>query len=227
MARTEFHEDAHPEATEITGDRDYGPWGQCVVDPASTTGERCTAPAKGPHGKCHSHGGSTPTKDENPDVGAPEGNSRAVSHGAYAEHNKFYQEVLDDGLRGVADDIFAGYVEDYRERHGDPPMGHEAELFRIAVSHVKDVNLENWAEERPDELDSGNALVDREVHYSDEGDQYYRYKESVVQKAQKRLSTDRRQWLKDFGLLSESPDAKAAEALGGLKEAWKERAGSE
>lgn len=206
----DFHEDAHPEATEITGERDYGAWGQCVVDPASTTGERCTAPAKGPHGKCHSHGGSS--------TGAPEGNGHAISHGAYAEHNKFYTEVLDDGLRGVVDDIFADYMERYRERHGEPPLGHEAELFRIAVSHVKDVNLENWAEERPDELESGNALVDREVHYSDEGDKYYRYKESVVQTAQKRLSTDRRQWLKDLGLL-ESPESEAASATESLASA--------
>ncbi|AAM88676.1 hypothetical protein PhiCh1p02 [Natrialba phage PhiCh1] len=86
---SKFHEEAHPEAIQITNqERDYGQWGQCVVDPAKSTGERCTQPAKGSHGKCHTHGGSTTTADENPKQGRgdQDGNDNAVEHGAYREN---------------------------------------------------------------------------------------------------------------------------------------------
>lgn len=221
-----FNPNAHEEATEITGERDYGEWGQCVAK-ASTTGERCTQPAKGPHGKCHSHGGAegsgAPEGNDNAvgnDGGAPEDNTNAVTHGAYADENRFYRQVLDDSLRALVDAIFDDYTETYESIHGeDPPLGLEMELFRLSVSHVKDVVLDNWATDRPATLETGNPLVEQETEkdfVEEVGPvDHDTYKESVVLQAQKKLSTDRRQWLKDLGLL-EDPESAKAEAIEGL-----------
>jgi len=126
-------------------------------------------------------------------------------------------------MRGFVDDVFEDYLERYRELHGDPPLGIESELFRISVTHAKDIGLDRWADEKPEELDSGHPLVDKEtrkksINHSDGSSRVideHRYRESVVTKAQKRLSTDRRQWLKDLGLL-EDPESQTADAIGDL-----------
>jgi len=47
-----------------------------------------------------------------------------------------------------------------------------------------------------------------------------RYRQSVVTKAQGKLSRDRRQWLKDLGFL-EDPESQKADAISDLKDAWK------
>lgn len=160
--------------------------------------------------RCRMHGGIV-----GDDAGAPERNTNASTHGAYVDENAYYQQELDDAGRELVDDIFQDYVNLYRDRHGAPTAGHQAELFRISVSHVKDIELDKWSQERPDSLDPGNGLVARETHYTDGGTQYHRYKESVVLKAEKKLSTDRRMWLKDLGLL-EDPESQKADAIGEL-----------
>lgn len=215
-APDEFHDEAHPEAREITGDRRYGEWGQCIAT-AKTTGERCRGYAQGPHGVCGSHGadGADAGGDVGDPGGAPEGNTNGVTHGAYADENAYYQHELDDSGRELVDSIFQDYVEQYRELHGEPPLGHETELFRISVSHVKDIELDRWASQRPDDLDPGNGLVARETHYTDDGTEYHQYSESVVLSAQKKLSSDRRMWLKDLGLL-EDPESQKADAISEL-----------
>lgn len=172
-------------------------------------------------GPCKHHGGAGGNVGD--PGGAPEGNTNSVTHGAYVEENAYYQQILDDDGRELVDAIFADYVEQYREMHGEPPLGHETELFRIAVSHVKDIELDRWTYERPEDLDSGNGLVARETRYSDDGTKYHKYKESVVLSAQKKLSSDRRMWLKDLGLL-EDPESQKADALAGLKDEWKNSA---
>ena len=226
-APDEFHDDAHPEAREITGDRRYGEWGQCIGT-AKSTGERCRGYAQGPHGKCTTHGGSedsgAPEGNTNAEGnaggdGAEEGNTRAVTHGAYADENTFYQDVLGDDLRDLVDEIFEDYTERYEHRHSEePPVGLEMELFRLSVSHVKDVVLDRWATEKPETLSSGNPLVDRETERDfnpEDGSVIVEsYKESVVLTAQKRLSSDRRQWLKDLGLLDD-PETQKADAMEG------------
>jgi len=178
-------------------------------------------------GRCKHHGGcnggdngqGAPEGNDNADGndgGASEDNTNAVKHGAYADHNRFYNQVLDDPLRALADDIFADYIEKYRASHGGPPLGLESELFRLSVSHVKDVVLDNWATDRPASLETDNPLVEQNTekdHVEEVGpvDQHT-YKESVVLQAQKKLSTDRRQWLKDLGLL-EDPESQKADAI--------------
>lgn len=85
-APDEFHPDVHSDATEITGDREYGEWGQCVAT-AKSTDERCRGYAQGPHGKCSTHGGAE-------DSGAPEDNTNAATHGAYSQ--SFVEDFLTD-----------------------------------------------------------------------------------------------------------------------------------
>ncbi|OYR86033.1 hypothetical protein DJ84_01070 [Halorubrum ezzemoulense] len=225
--RDDFHENAHPKATEITGDRDYGEWGQCIVDPASSTGERCTQPAKGSHGKCHSHGGSedsgapegntnaegnngggAPEENDNAEGNAggaaPEDNTNAVTHALFVESNRFYQEVIDDALRELCDDIYESYVKKFREINGEPIVGEKARLSEIAVNHIKVIHSDNWVAHRPDELHSRNALVDRETRVKASQDEFreeVRYKESVVVKTQQRLRKEDRKWLKEMSLL--------------------------
>lgn len=107
-------------------------------------------------------------------------------------------------------------------------LGIEAKLFRISVTHAKDIGLDRWADEKPDEQDSGHSLVDKETTKKSVTNEYgestiieqRRYRESVVTKAQKKLLTDRRQWLKDLGLL-EDPQSQTADAISELKDAWK------
>ena len=101
-APDEFHDDAHPDAREITGERSYGEWGQCIAT-ASSTGERCRGYAQGPHGKCRNHGGATPTADENDRQGRGDqkGNRNAVTHGAFAKH---FTSHLTEGEQAAFDD---------------------------------------------------------------------------------------------------------------------------
>jgi len=174
-------------------------------------------------GRCSKHGGAGGSGGERENAGAPEDNTNAVTHGAYADANSYYQDVLDDDLRQFVDDVFADYIEEYRERHGEPPLGIESELFRVAVTHAKDIGLDRWANEKPEELKSGHPLVDKETTKKSVTDRdglprlidQHKYRESVVASAQKRLSTDRRQWLKDLGLL-EDPESQKADAFGDL-----------
>ncbi|WP_455448298.1 hypothetical protein [Natrinema thermotolerans] len=182
-------------------------------------------------GRCSNHGGASdgaPEGNDNAegnDGGAPEENTNAVTHGAYADENSYYQNVLDDPLREFVDDVFADYLEQYRELHGDPPLGIESELFRIAVTHAKDIGLERWADEKPEGLESGHPLVDEETEIVPIGEgqteTQRRYRESVVLAAQKKLSNDRRMWLKDLGLL-EDPDSQLADSQEDVADALRE-----
>lgn len=104
-----FHVDAHPEAKAPVGDRNYGKWGQCVSD-SNTTGDRCGGVAKGPHGKCYSHGGGTPTKEENEDVGAPEGNDNAVGNDGGAPNRN--QNAMESGLRSDPRNLFDWLIKE-------------------------------------------------------------------------------------------------------------------
>lgn len=218
MARTEFHDDAHPEATDLTGNREYGPWGQCVAHSKSAD-RRCRQPAKGTHGKCRTHGGETENdKNDKRGRGDQEANQNATTHGLRAKKvNAFYQDVLDEDVKALVDDIFADYVAKYERLHGEPTTGDAAELFRIAVSYGKHVHADNWAVERPTDLDSGHPMVDRETKVSESGREYHTYKETVVAKGQARLSRDRRAWLKDLGLLDD-PESQQADAVSSLAE---------
>lgn len=188
-------------------------------------------------GRCSKHGGAGGSGGQREHSGAPEDNTNAVTHGAYADANSYYQNVLSDELQSFVDDVFADYVLRYHELHGDGalgddedptnhiPLGIESELFRVAVTHAKDIGLDRWADEKPDGLESGHPLVDEETEIVPVGEgqteTQRRYRESVVLAAQKKLSNDRRMWLKDLGLL-EDPESQSAASRVEMADALRE-----
>jgi hypothetical protein len=200
--------------------------------------DRCAKPVRNGEGYCENypvdgaatcrmHGGTGGAPESNQNAagnaggGVPDGNTNAASHGLYAESHAFYQEIATDTERELIDRIYEDYLTRYRERYGDPPCGHDIKLFGIAVNIVKELHAESWTVDKPEEVKTGNALVDRETHYSDQGDKYYRYKVTVVQRAIRSVSNDTRQWLKDLGLLPSADDADATVGITGLGDALK------
>lgn len=186
-------------------------------------GEQCGHPegwgTENESGPCKFHGGATPTSEENPDVGNGEQdeNQNATTHSLHARKvNAVYQKVFSEDVQALVDSIYQDYLEDYRDRHGEPREGDKAELFRIAVSYGKHVHSEDWAIGKPDELESGNAMVDKETSYKTTQDGEVipekEYKQTVVQQGQQQLSQDRRMWLKDLGLLDTNPESQKAQA---------------
>ncbi|AXR78998.1 hypothetical protein [Natrarchaeobaculum sulfurireducens] len=168
-------------------------------------------------GRCKHHGGNAGSGGARAGAGAPAGNTNGTTHGGYTDEKSFYADVLDESLQALADEIFEDYLEEYERRHGrEPPKGLEMELERLSISHVKDVVLDQWANDKPESLESGNPLVDRETERDfnpeDGSVTVETYKESVVIQAQRKLSSDRRQWLKDLGLLDD-PESQKADAM--------------
>lgn len=205
MARSEFHDDAHPEATKLTGNRKYGPWGQCVAHSKSAD-RRCRQPAKGAHGKCSTHGGETEndTNDKR-GRGDQEDNTNAVTHGAWTDQKKLYSEEFAERERDLTDWVYDDYHGRYVDRHGtEPPGGFQLRLFNIAVNVVTEMRVENWYTDKPAELDTATPHMDRETHVSESGREYYRYKKSPALAAMKHLSDYNHKWLKAMDLLPEA-----------------------
>lgn len=184
---SKFHDDAHPEAIQITNeDRDYGEWGQCVAT-AKTTGNRCTQPAKGSHGKCHSHGGSTTTADENPKQGRgdQEGNDNAVKSGAYREdfighltegEQEMIEQVYEDletpeDAQDVARYVASIYLAQFKRSDFDDRFGRRFEAIcdkagifpADELEMTADVNQTTQMELGDDEKDIARELL-RERH---------------------------------------------------------------
>lgn len=169
-------------------------------------GERCGR-IESWDSKCRYHRGTSADGSSHYD------NTNRVTHGLYAKESTFYSKIANDNERQLVDEIFRDYYEMYRERHGEPPRGHEQRLFQIAVSMVKEIHGERWFVERPESAQSPNALVDGEVNYSNDGNRFIKHKESVVLKGIRQLSGDSRQWLKELELLP-SAQTRAAATVG-------------
>lgn len=147
---------------------------------------------------------------------APEENTNAVTHGAYADQSNLYSEVFDDAERELADAIFADYRDRYERLHGELPEGHRLRLFKIAVNAVTELRVENWVTEKPTELDSGTTWIDRETEQKFvEGVgpvTEKKYRKSPALAAKKTLSSENRMWLKDLDLLG--PDEISVDVSG-------------
>ena len=181
---------------------------QCTATRKSD-GKPCEAYAVKGEDKCRMHLGKKGDSHDD--------NQNAVSHGLYAECNKFYQNTLSDAEQALVDEIFQDYCTAYRERNAvtDIPTGIQARLFEISVNHAKVLYSDNWLTEKPDELDSGNAIVDKETKYTEDGKPYHKYKETVVNRAQNVLRREDRLFLRDVNLL-DTPEDKVAEGIGQL-----------
>ncbi|RQG93743.1 hypothetical protein [Natrarchaeobius oligotrophus] len=182
----------------------------------NSSGDPCGRPAGWgtdfEDGKCRHHRGTNAdgsshegnTNAVGNDGGAPEDNTNAVTHALFVESNRFYQQVIDDPLRELCDQIYESYVEKFRRVNGDPIVGEKARLSEIAVNHIKIIHSDNWATDKPADLESGNAFVDRETRIkTTEHDmrEEHRYTESVVTKTQQRLRKEDRKWLKEYNML--------------------------
>lgn len=106
--------------------------GRCQAT-AKSTGEQCGRAAVAEHGKCDVHGGKTPTKDENPDVGNGEqdGNGNAITHGATADPWNLDANLGDEGRAWVD-----AKVEAYLNRDDAEADGPNDDLAKLGVLHL-------------------------------------------------------------------------------------------
>lgn len=210
-APEDFHPDAHPKAREITGNRQYGEWGQCIVDPASSTGERCRGYAKGPHGKCHSHGGSTPTKDENPDQGASENNGNAETHGLTSDGETWFERHRDE----AEDDVrlmVAGWMKEAPfsyENHGNVQL-----LVDAAINECQIRRGDRYIREEGMVLESFDRIAK-------DGSRVVEKKENPAFKSKSRLQRDTVRILEKLGILDD-PESQNADSRHDVADALRE-----
>lgn len=100
---------------------------------ARSTGRRCGRAAIGPHGKCGFHGGKTPTKGQNPDVGAPESNTNARTTGLHMKRDGYTSRQTDEDREWIYE-LTEDLCDMWRERHGGkPPKAIRQRLENIAI----------------------------------------------------------------------------------------------
>jgi len=156
---------------------------------------------------CRVHGGTGGAPEGNQNAkgnsggSAPEGNTNAVTHGMHTNEHAWYSEIASDTEREIVNNVFHSYLERLRDREGEPDDGDKWQLFLCAVTIGKEIHGEKWTVDKPNSLESGTSLIDKETKYTQDGREYHEYKPSVVQRAANTLSNNRRKWLKDMGLL--------------------------
>jgi len=168
-------------------------------------------------GKCRNCRGTKPDGTVPDDHGAPEGNTNAVSHGAYTEQKKLYSEEFSDRERDLADWIFQDHLDRYIDRHdAEPPAEYKLRLFNCAVNAVTEMRVENWYTDQPDELNTGTPLIDKETHVTETGERYYRYKKSPSAAAVQHLTKYNERWLSKLDLLPETDATATGETVEGV-----------
>lgn len=161
------------------------------------------------NGRCRKHGGHE-------DSGAPKGSKNATTHGAYTDKSDLYDKVFSEPECDLVDRIEADYLERYLNSNGhEPTTGEGLRIFKMAVNAVTEMRVENWYTAKPEELETGTPLIDKETHVSEEGRVYYRYKKSPATAARKHLESYNRQWGKTMGLFDD-PESEKAGAIGDL-----------
>lgn len=168
------------------------------------------------NGRCKFHGG-------HPKIGAPKNNDYPVTHGMLAKPSTLYTN-MDPAHKRMVDRWRDDIVSDIRERGAsDEPVSYlEAHAWRVAMNIYRvTVLVEEWEWKVSEEgsLDnpaSGNPLV--QYSYEDETEFGLKYNAAanIVHSVASNLSRENRMWLKDMGLLDNSPDAEAAKATGSL-----------
>lgn len=107
--------------------------------------------------RCKMHGGLTPTKDENPDVGPPEGSANARTHGLHMKRDG-YTERQDEQDQEWIYELTESLVDMWRARHGDkPPAAIRNRLENIAI----DMHRVAWANDYF--ADAGLTQIRQEV----------------------------------------------------------------
>jgi len=94
--------------------------------------------------------------------------------------------------------------------------------------HKTEFRSDDWADDRPDELNSGHELVDRSEKRTAQGEPYYEYKPAAVLQGEKQVSREVRMWLDKLGLLQPPDDSAEINVnihdamLKGLKEVYED-----
>lgn len=137
---------------------------------------------------------------------APENNDNGADHELYSQSNAYYQRRSEDE-QAIIDEFYEDYYDRYTTRHGEPPAGDKAMLFKVAVSlHKVVIKADEWQENKPPHLDAGNPLIDRSQKVAPNGESYYEFSVTAVDQAENRIWRRIRQWLKDNGLNAPSDD---------------------
>lgn len=186
-------------------------FGQCQAT-AKSTGEQCGRAAIADHGKCGYHGGATPPKEENPDVGNGEqdGNQNSQTHALFASHDGYYQALADDEQDWVFDFTHT-LLDRYRDAHGkEPDMFDREALKNIAIDFHRVAHANGWFSQQGlvhEEEIRSESFEKSETKINVWAGEIRQYNESVYRRMQK------------HGLLDD-PESQKAEALGDVKAAW-------
>jgi len=186
----------------------------------------------GDSGRCRTHGGNAGAPENNTNAegdGAPKNNTNAVTHGMYRDRNAYYSDRSDE-QQALIDSIYEDYRAEYERRRGHEPLtGDDVKLFGIAVGiHKTEFRADDWADDRPDGLNSGHELVDRSEKRTAQGEPYYEYKPAAVLQGEKQVSQEVRMWLDKLGLLQPPDDSAEINVnihdamLKGLKEVYED-----
>lgn len=147
--------DADPDREDESGDASDGP---DEDDPLSNqpsmlanaprcgantrSGEPCRRAAMSGRNRCPLHGGKTPSKAENPAVGAPDNNINGAKHGLYMKADKYIERMDDEADREWIRDMIGSLEDIYRKRWREaPPKAKREILVGIAI----DLHRISWS----------------------------------------------------------------------------------
>lgn len=156
------------------------------------------------NGRCHLHGGKTPTKEENPDVGGQEGNANALKHGVRADPANLY-EHLDEAEKNFVDDLHAKYLDIASFGVEDPRND------RLRMTCV--MALQEWIAR--DEVIRSGMTVELTIGMGEGGIPIEQRDGHYLLKVAGDLNQKIRMNLKDLGLLDD-PESQKADAIDDL-----------
>lgn len=112
--------------------------------------------------RCKMHGGLTPSKEENPRVGAPEKNHNSVKHGLYMATDTYIDKMPEED-RALIYEITESLADMWASRHGGrPPLAIRNRLEALAIDMHKSGVASGYFAERG-LTEEREALVDGEV----------------------------------------------------------------
>lgn len=169
--------------------------------------------------RCRHHGGKTPSKDENPDVGAPERNDNAATHGLHVSAETFFANA-DQHHLDTYYAVHEALCTRFEQAHGREPMYHDKkELAQVALSIAKLDMADEYAAENA--VDESKPLTEEEKNMGESGP-WYREVVSKIEALKTDIRRENRLLLKDKGIYA-SPEAQAAEAEASIAEMWRKQ----
>lgn len=173
------------------------------------------SPSKGKD-RCHYHGGATPTKDENPNQGAPEGNSNAVQHGGYREPEFLKSDIVDTPLEDTFHATHEALCSRYERKHGWIDAAIEKDLEEIALMYVKRDLIDIHA--RDNAAENSPLVESRVIDTTDDGRPVEIKDVNKLQGLWTDLRRESRLLLKDMGLYHDPESQKAGAIESSLSE---------